>query len=204
MPSIELYAELLLNIRQVTLFTNLPSAANESTIIDLSTDRRYVSVLHDGAKAIVELPCPVVDTPKLKLPLPRVKELSLRFPVDEGHPVGIEGTDPRDESAIPSVPLLNPQTQIACRSCKNIIVNGSVSSWKDLPNESWAEMMDFWHCHKPHVPAADEVSSRVSTKGYSSSSALKPWPGVALVDSWHLLLDSSDYKGIKVRYNFYS
>lgn len=23
--------------------------------------------------------------------------------------------------------------------------------WKDLPSGNWADMMDFWHCHKPET-----------------------------------------------------
>lgn len=28
--------------------------------------------------------------------------------------------------------------------------------WKDLPSGNWAEMMDFWHCHKPDPEGGHE------------------------------------------------
>ncbi|ODQ66537.1 hypothetical protein NADFUDRAFT_41176 [Nadsonia fulvescens var. elongata DSM 6958] len=33
-----------------------------------------------------------------------------------------------------------------------VIERDCVKIWKDLPSENWAEMMDFWHCHKPNDP----------------------------------------------------
>lgn len=39
---------------------------------------------------------------------------------------------------------------IACAQCGQILVTHNPSrNWKQLPSENWAEMMDFWHCHKP-------------------------------------------------------
>jgi len=197
MKSTELYAELLLNIRQVTFFATLPSVANGSTKLDLSADRRYLSVLHDGARATLELPCQVaeIDCP---LPTAGLKELSFRLPVaGDAHATTGPG-DLEEENTIWPASVLSAEIQLACRSCKRIIVKNTVSTWKDLPSENWAEMMDFWHCHKPDVKGAVKVSSDASAKGYAAFNTLEPKSGAAFVDTLHFRLASSDCAGISV------
>lgn len=37
-----------------------------------------------------------------------------------------------------------------CSNCESEIISSiNVNEWHQLPSEHWAEMMDFWHCHKP-------------------------------------------------------
>lgn len=44
----------------------------------------------------------------------------------------------------------NQNSVFQCSNCKSDLVNlKAISQWKSLPSETWAEMMDFWHCHKP-------------------------------------------------------
>lgn len=197
MTSAELYAELLVNIQQVTVFATLPSVANGSTNLDLSTDRRILSVLHDGIKATLELPCQVaeIDCP---LPITGLKELSFRLPVAGESQARTDPGDREEQFTIWPASELSPETQLACQSCKRIIVKQSVSTWKDLPSEDWAEMMDFWHCHKPDIKGAAEVLSDASVKGYAASNTLEPSPGTAFVDTMHFRLASSDCTGIEV------
>lgn len=38
----------------------------------------------------------------------------------------------------------------SCMYCNNSIINSKDCSFFDMPSELWSEMMDFWHCHKPH------------------------------------------------------
>ncbi len=198
MTSAELYAELLLNIQQVTVFASLPTVANGSTKFDLSADRRYLSVLHDGVSATLELPCPVAGI-DCSSPTTGLKELSFRLPV-AGDIEARTGPGDQEEEETPIWPasVLSPETELACQSCKKSIVKETVSTWKDLPSENWAEMMDFWHCHKPDVKGAVKVSSDASAKGYAASNTLEPRPGAAFVDTMHFRLASSDCTGTEV------
>ncbi|KAI5953677.1 hypothetical protein KGF54_003049 [Candida jiufengensis] len=36
-----------------------------------------------------------------------------------------------------------------CFECSHEIINSLNHKFKDMPNEFWYELMDFWHCHKP-------------------------------------------------------
>ncbi|ODV85622.1 hypothetical protein CANARDRAFT_7729 [[Candida] arabinofermentans NRRL YB-2248] len=47
--------------------------------------------------------------------------------------------------------ILDYKPSLKCYNCDHVIVNlihGS-TKLKSMPSESWSEMMDFWHCHKP-------------------------------------------------------
>lgn len=37
-----------------------------------------------------------------------------------------------------------------CAQCQNVIISSLDLKFMDMPSEFWYEMMDFWHCHKPH------------------------------------------------------
>lgn len=41
------------------------------------------------------------------------------------------------------------QFKFTC-GCGTTLVDSTTSSFRDMPLELWYEMMDFWHCHKPH------------------------------------------------------
>lgn len=197
MISAKLYAELLLNIQQVTVFASLPSIANGSTKLDLSADRRHLSVLHDGVSATLELPCQVAEI-DCSLPTTGLRELSFRLPVAGDIEARTGPGDQDEDVTIWPASVLNPETELACQSCKESIVKHTVSTWRDLPSENWAEMMDFWHCHKPDVNGAVKVTSDASVKGYAACNTLEPRPGAAFVDTMHFRLASSDCTGIEV------
>jgi ubiquitin-protein ligase E3 D len=75
-----------------------------------------------------------------------------------------------------------------------------IDEFKDLPNENWAEMMDFWHCHKP--PNNSENGAN-STKSYSASNKIKSLRGAGLVDLGSFLFHENDCTNIKVSEPFY-
>jgi ubiquitin-protein ligase E3 D len=103
-----------------------------------------------------------------------------------------------------------PGSHVCCRKCANTIINeGSVASWKDLPSENWAEMMEFWHCHKPadhkhdeHEPVSRDSQRQqdeaLTRRGYGASNAISAQPGVGFVDSVSFMFSESDCKGLLV------
>jgi len=81
-------------------------------------------------------------------------------------------------------------------------VEGSIQSWRDLPSQNWAEMMDFWHCHKPSVPKKQTANGSHNTyleeKGYGANTGFVARRGVGFVDLTYFLVSTEDCLGVKV------
>lgn len=72
----------------------------------------------------------------------------------------------------------------ACGQCGfQIIDSTSVNKFIDMPSELWYEMMDFWHCHKPHNHNHDH-----NEKNYNGN--LKPGLNDVFVGTSYLLVNS--------------
>ena len=194
--SIYLYAELLLNIRQVSLVAILPSDCNEKTRIWLGDDRRTLTLRHEDEEAIIELPCPEVDCGSLKIHSTSTRELSLRLAISNTARLPIQVKQAANCSDPWPALGLTSETHVACKSCRFLLVN-TVNVWKHLPSAGWADMMDFWHCHKPSANNADDKYAG-SSKGYAAANALSPTAGTGLVDVSHFLVSSIDCIGIEV------
>lgn len=234
--SLYLHAELLPNIRQITLYISIPRKRALDAIrpqIQLSDSRKAVTV---------SLPEPLHDvTETIKLPA-RVSDASHRIlntniaptnqSTDASHDYSfrmqIDPTDPalmvKDELTDDHVPWtaadMSTSTRIRCRACGSWFLDASgppniseeqnrVSgwTWKDLPSGNWAEMMDFWHCHKPD-PHEDDPKSEATAalkieeqnaqiKGYGAGSRVEATPGDILIDVATFLLAESDCVGLK-------
>lgn len=237
--SLYLHAELLPNIRQITLYISLPS---HPALNGLRPDIR----LSESRKAVtVSLPSPLDHvTETIKLPA-RVNEISRRAlqsnnitipkqpTTDHSHDFSfrmqIDLTDPvlvtNDELIDDYVPWtaadMTPTTRIRCRTCAAELLNTAAQRreasdresradgwlWKDLPSGNWAEMMDFWHCHKPDPHEEDAESEATAAmkiedqnaqvKGYGASSRVVAIPGSVLVDTATFLVAEGDCGGLK-------
>lgn len=196
MSSIYLYAELLLNIGQVTVFIILPSNSHQSTQIDLLPDRRTLRVRHDAEQAVIQLPCDVLSNPSLTFQNAATRELSFRLQISDAAKSASQAKSAIDNDCPWPASNFTAKTQIGCQSCSSPLV-GSVTIWKDLPSGGWADMMDFWHCHKPTVENGND-SSVGATKGYAASNALEPGAGVGLVDISHLIFLDANCTGVQV------
>ena len=196
MSSIYLYAELLLNIRQVTVFAMLPSNCNAKTRMWLGRDQRTLSLRHEGDEAIIELPCLVASSANPKFPSAAARELSFRLVISDAAGLLAEPKQATDYHDPWLALKLTSETQVACGSCGTLLVN-NVNVWKHLPSAGWADMMDFWHCHKPS-PVDDDNAHAGSSKGYAAANALGPTTGTGLVGVSYLLLSDMDCTSIKV------
>ncbi|CAN9235867.1 unnamed protein product [Alternaria alternata] len=210
--SITLYAELLLHIRTVTLFASLRTNFSRSTDAKLSSDGSYITVSHEGQSASIRLPVNIEGGGEAALELPSqppTKELTLRLQLEEREGSDLLGALQREDRQANIVPWdgasLNDaqDVELTCKSCEGVIVSkGKIRQWKDLPNENWAEMMDFWHCHKPdehhlHDHSHDEV---VGQKGYAAGNRLQAVDGVGFVDLASFLLAEQDCDGAQIFY----
>lgn len=196
MSTIYLYAELLLNIRQVTVFAILPSDCNEETRVWLGHDHRTLRLRHEDEESVIELPCSVADRANLKLPPVAARELSFRLVVSDAATLPAHPRQATDCNDPWPASRLSAETQVACGSCGTLLVN-NINVWKHLPSAGWADMMDFWHCHKPSSIDGDGDDA-ASSKGYAAANALGPTTGTGLVGVSHLLVSDIDCTGIKV------
>ncbi|KAJ5306437.1 hypothetical protein PENANT_c017G00420 [Penicillium antarcticum] len=144
--------------------------------------------------------------------------------------------DPNDEALAPHDELIDdfvpwtagemsPLTRIRCRQCSTPFLSSPATNvqdqhqhahatastagwvWKDLPSGNWAEMMDFWHCHKPDPHEGHEKDEKdaalqiedqhAHTKGYGADSQVVAIPGTVLIDVATFLLAESDCTGLK-------
>ncbi|CAD6573931.1 MAG: hypothetical protein ASARMPREDX12_006324 [Alectoria sarmentosa] len=194
MSSIYLYAELLLNIRQVTVLAMLPSNCNESTRMWLCHDQKTLRLRHEDQEAATELPCSVVHDADLKIP-PATRELSFRLVVSDATRLSAQNEQATDYNDPWPALGLTSETLVACGSCGALLVN-NINVWKHLPSAGWADMMDFWHCHKPSADKGDGESAG-RNKGYAATNALGPTAGIGLVDVSHFMVSDIDCTGLE-------
>lgn len=204
MANIYLYAELLLNIRQVTVFAILPSNRNNWTAIELCDDQRTLQLTHEDEQARIELPSTVVDNANLRSPTLPTRELSYRFAVDSDAKSSVQSGLATDSELSWPATKLSFQTRVNCQSCGNLLIEaGDITVWKDLPSGGWADMMDFWHCHKPSTDNGDNLSAG-NNKGYSASNVMGPVLGTGLVDTSYFWFAVSQCRGIQVCFLVFS
>jgi ubiquitin-protein ligase E3 D len=204
-PPIQIYAELLLNIRTISLVIVLQTASNHETTAVLSADGHSVTVTHDGHSASISLPTQMEGggSAALDLPSTPAKDLTLRLQLQEKSPGLLRLDDLGRESCIPWMSnemMAMHDSRLLCRYCSVVILNTSskIKEWRDLPNESWAEMMEFWHCHKPHEDSKNHDESS-QTKGYSATQYLQIESGRAFVSPSYFLVKPSDCSNVELK-----
>lgn len=194
MPA-HIYAEHLINIRTLTIQVSLSNPTGHDTAITTNGD--VLSLSHHGETTSVKLPVslPAGDSPKLSIPSVPSTDLSFRVRLpDTGSPQDHASS----ETVIPwTAASLSPQADLQCKTCAAVILpGGKIQTWKDLPSEGWAEMMEFWHCHKPNEPHNHE--QQTDKKGYSADSTLAITPSVGLVNATSFMLAAEDCNNIEV------
>jgi len=201
-----MYAELLSNIRQISVIVALEEPCDLTTKVELSADGRRFILHYDGEKSSLGLPGRVPPSFQLPNPVYGARELTWRLPL-AGQPTRPSLDTMLSNSAPWSAKLLGEDLEFMCRACGVVIVKrGTIRTWKDLPSENWAEMMDFWHCHKPHVPVASDsspadegVEHSAANRGYGAHTKFAPSPGIGFVDLTNFLLSERDLQNIQVR-----
>ncbi|PNY25664.1 DNA repair protein rad8 [Tolypocladium capitatum] len=192
---ISIYAELLSNIRQVSAGVALPSPPDASTSAEVVDGGRRLRVRHQGRSQVLHLPAAVTVSAALAVPKAASAELSWRLPVS---PAEASATrfSPEDQAVPWNSADIKVGSSICCRECASAVVHGGkIGSWKDLPSENWAEMMEFWHCHKPH-DHGDHEDEAQANRGYGANSAITAQPSVGFVDITSFMFAESDCDGL--------
>lgn len=210
MSRIHLYAELLTNIRTVTLVASLHTESNKETRIELEGDGDVIKITHEGITASLRLPTRMTGggTAALTLPPRPVKDLSIRLKVEETEP-GLLVLAHADENIVPwNAGALDDASSLDCVRCgaRFLTLDGEgkkVKEWRDLPAEGWAEMMDFWHCHKPHEHEdAGKHDSAIAEKGYSAAnSKLSVNEELGFAGLTYFVVAPESCEGLEVRLN---
>ena len=190
-----LYAEALVHIQQLTVTAT--TADDLSTVegnVELESDRKTFHFTNHGQTATIVFPSQVA--------LNSIHDLSgmseWRLPMD---PMLVTPVWSSESGRDPwTAGLLASDAVIACKHCKAIISSVNPRHWKDLPSENWAEMMDFWHCHKPN--SNEESHSNHATRGYSARESIKCSNGVAFVDQRQIILAQDDCPSLEVRHAY--
>lgn len=189
------YAELLENIKSIAISIDLPSPSDPTTRLDL-TSSALLTVHHNGQSTLITLPGNVAPLAArvLQRPVPGQEKLSYRLPVAPSPPppphLPADGLIPWTAMEL-NRGLKN--VAFTCRACNaEVIPKGKMNTWKDLPSSNWADMMDFWHCHKPD-PSDSRQGGGGGTNKYSAwQKGYTIEAGSALVDLTRFLLDERD------------
>jgi ubiquitin-protein ligase E3 D len=199
-----MYAELLSNINRISVLAALQTPSTRETKATLSENGRQIQLVHDGTTTILALPALASSITNLKQPPLGSQEISWSIGL-RSLLTTYSKPKPSDTPSTPwQASQLPEKAQISCRNCGNILVAaGTVETWKDLPSENWAEMMDFWHCHKPDIHKQDTAKSqsnnRLEERGYGATQRFTAQNGVGFVDLTYFLLSKGNCQGIKVR-----
>jgi ubiquitin-protein ligase E3 D len=205
---LHLYAELLPNLRWISLAASFPSPTDDTTRATLASDGLTVEVAHRGELSRLELPAKAVLGAS-DLMTRKYGDTILTWRLEIAPSDRSDGLSLRRNAALWSATELDTGHGVACRKCGTSIVGeGVLEEWKDLPSENWAEMMEFWHCHKPDdhshqdntTGKADDKS--LATRGYGASSAISAQQKVGLVDLTTLLFAETDCRSLRVSFCF--
>ncbi|EZF32362.1 hypothetical protein TMEN_5849 [Trichophyton mentagrophytes] len=214
-PCVQLYAELLANIRQIRLYVTTKDAVRNDSrpVVTLDSSRSLVTVSHSDRTLTLKLPLSVSARAREHLAASQAtshggeNEYSFRLPIDEaGSAVGVAPCHDYTSMSPWPAKSMTAQTCICCRGCANILFSPGEAQnivWKDLPSADWAEMMDLWHCHKPDpIPSRDRDMDSTSldgnTKGYGASNRVVCKPGTVFVNITSFIMTQGDCQGAKI------
>jgi len=136
MPKPLIYAELLSNIRQVSVIAELDTPCERSTNVELSADGQQVTLYHHAKISSLDLPSQVAPNSRLQKPVFGSKEVSWRLPLNGPPSRQNEENAVSNEAPWPATDL-KEDMEFSCRSCGvAVLKEGSIKSWRDLPSEN--------------------------------------------------------------------
>ena len=207
--SISLYAEFLLNIRQVTIYATLKNFADKRLQAHVSSDRKTLTVAYDGESKTITFPSGIAGTAVVDFPVDARQFLSLRLEIAEAadaagrppHGVGMAVANDQPWSAA----SLGPAVEMGCKACAAapLVRPGGVQEWRDLPRQGWAEAMDMWHCHRPPAAQVNGGTHPARDGKYGALGGLVQRGDTGLVDACHFLVPEGACAGITVRLRFH-
>ncbi|CDK29983.1 unnamed protein product [Kuraishia capsulata CBS 1993] len=186
-------AEFLPRIQRLSVSIQL---AEELESCSLSSADELQMTVKGGARYAFTLPHPVVEVSNLvdfvqndgfcktlKLPTPILQ--SDRVYLDKSNNVLMTKEPKWDHNELARRRSTRSNTLVRCANCGLSLLNLSqVTTLRGMPSEIWAEMMEYWHCHKPDE--GNKTNSTVERYGNFT-----PSPGGLLVGPYYFLVDKS-------------
>ena len=193
------YAELLTNIRAITLSVHLSSPASASTRITVDPSASVAILHHHGESIRLPLPAEVNSEPQQcqYRAIAGTENLSCRLEL--ALPLRPRGENHTRWSAPELIRIAS--VSFDCHECgSTLIPRERIKKWKDLPSGNWADMMDLWHCHKPldDDKKKREAGGDESAKYSAFGKGFAVERGTGLVDRVYLLLPTDDCENIQV------
>lgn len=224
----QIYAEYLPKLQKISIAIHLPTPSEWKTKVIVGKDANTLYVYHETA------------TTKMALPVnSSIRDEHLGFgnrEISPGHtklgwritPANtvIKAAEAASKKGVEvarvpwSAADLITDVDVACRKCHTVILTKDrLKEWKDLPSENWAEMMEFWHCHKPATTSADPGDNKenngadghpdrhdhdktsddqLASRGYGANSAISAKSGVGFVDLTKFLFYGEDCRDLMV------
>ncbi|KJZ73581.1 hypothetical protein HIM_07137 [Hirsutella minnesotensis 3608] len=193
---ISVYAELLPNIRQVSVGASLPGSPDATTSAEVVDGGLRFRISHQGQSELLDLPATVTAPSVLVIPRTQGSNPSWRLPASIDEASALRSATESQVAPWSSMDL-KVGSSVTCRNCGNLIVPGEgIRVWKDLPSENWAEMMEFWHCHKPHDHKSHEDEG-LADRGYGANHVITAQPGVGFVDITSFMFSESDCSNVQ-------
>ena len=205
-----IYAEFLPRLGRISVVIHLPTQSTHKTKVLVARDGLHLLVDHDGATTKLRLPAKARIAGE-HLPgeiRPGLSKMSWRLLPTPTEAQAALHVAP--ESVPWAAADLKPGLRVACRGCDEpIVTEDTIKAFKDLPSENWAEMMEFWHCHKPTdapAPGADAAADAqhkaseddLASRAYGSNSIIAAQNGVGFVDLMTILFSQTDCKCLMV------
>ena len=208
MVGITIYAESLSYIGQISVVASLNTAVDASTKVEITNEGWVINVYHQNETQDLLLPSISTVRGPIALPLDKSSSLAWKLPIDkERTSKSSLSRSSLDAQTVPwSAFHLKSGASFCCRHCSlEFIREGVILHWKDLPSENWAEMMEFWHCHKPYSndddqTECDTVHNQDSSaqKGYGASNIVTAKSRIGFVDIASLMFSETDCHGLLV------
>lgn len=205
-----LYAEFLPKLGRISIVVHLPNPSTYLTKALISSDAERLLVYHEGVTTALTLPVKsALENEHLpgEIP-PGLREMSWRLVPHKSEAAAAgSARSGFDAGVVPwSAVDLKPHVDVICRTCGTVVISkDSLREWKDLPSENWAEMMEFWHCHKPANNTQNGkdndmkvIENQQASRGYGANSAIGSQRGVGFVDLTKMLFDGDDCKNLMV------
>jgi len=195
------YVELLSRIKSVSIIVEEEDEGvniEVDNILQVDLQLIQLRLKNQDSNIFIPLPCEVPPIPNISSCLKqRNNVISIRLPL-------VDAKVDRSTNSLMSISTnytwnssyLRKSIQnytFNCSNCGNTIIDSSkISTTLDMPSELWAEMMDFWHCHKPES----------KTSYIDKFSSLKPVKNGIITGAYYIAFNiEDDIYGVDKHFN---
>ncbi|KAL6029182.1 hypothetical protein ACNR91_000879 [Candidozyma auris] len=185
--------ELLPRLGTISIRIALQESDSEPQISNIAFSHNSLQVITSRNKYVVKLPVEKAEKlqgAKITQLSADGKTLSLRLTLSDSEKLDSPFTSLAQSKAqrwsvsdLLKTPKDNNNVNVfkfICANCGTQILDSMDTKFADMPSEYWHELMDFWHCHKPH-----QEHHHNHQKNYES---IVPKPGNVYIGAHYLFV----------------